>query len=602
MPKKRDTVTTIISIYCLIHGLLYLFGLLLHQTGFIWEGMFSFAFGNITLSEVFIFIPVFLGITYIAVGYGLYAKSHWARIVLLILCVQALFFEFPVGSLLSFFILVYSFTSSFSKQFPKKTETLHYKIAGASIIIVSFVAILAVTGIISGFVGFTESQITGMNISTQSAEDKITDITQKIGPIDVLIELTESPDKAQLQQDILLGNISQYVNQVKNRFTETSNSMIVNVEASKLLLIAENENVARIYEVTPSFTIFPYQLTQAETSTSAQVQLNIGDLHQRGITGKGITIAVMDTGIKEDHPDLQRNGESIVVGGLHLHGEYVHPHGTMTASCIASQNPDALGVAPEVNILNIEVFQWQTIMGQEVLVATNADIIQGFEFVANWKELTGDYVVLSCSWGVSPQQWIHDAEVCSEAANRLAVNYNIPVIASAGNSGPGVYPYTSIPFQVMSPSGAKNVLSVGAVDAFNNIASFSSRGPYYNGIGKPDVVAPGVDVPVLSYTGTTTASGTSFSCPYISGVVALLAQNNKDLSSTQLYSAVKSGATDLGSEGYDYEYGFGIVNAQASLAIIEQTVTPQGTSVMFVTMMVIGAVVFMYPILNKKLR
>lgn len=602
MERKTTLPAIVIAVYFIVHGSLYVVGSLFAKQIGIWPSLFSFMFGNITISNILL-LSFVLGAMYIAAGFGIYFKQHWARILLMILCIQAIVFEIPIGTMISILILIYSFLPSFSMMFPKKTRKAPYFFAGIGIIVTCIVALLVISGITSGIVKFTTYQVTGFSLSSESPESKIESIDQRVGLIDVLIELTGSTDYATDQQNEFLIQAAQYINSIESKIVEASNALIVNVEASNLIKIAENENVARIYPVEASFQFLPTEMSGASTSNYAPLQLNVQDLQSRGITGKGITIAVMDTGIKEDHPDLQRNGKSVVVGSLHLHGEYVYPHGTMVASCIANQNKTWKGIAPDVNILNIEVFSWQNIGGMQYLTATNADILKGFEFVANWKQITGDYVILSCSWGVSAKSWQHDANTAIAAANRLAMEYNIPVIAAAGNSGPGNRAeYTSIPFQVMSPAGGINVLSVGAVDSSNSIASFSSRGPYYDGLEKPDVVAPGVNVPVLDYNGITTASGTSFACPYVSGVAALLAQDHKDLSSDQLYNALKSGATDLGTEGHDLEYGYGIVDAGKSMSYIEQSVSSQYIVFLLIALTIIGAIVMIYPMINKKLN
>lgn len=590
----------LICAYLIIHGVFYIVMQLFFKG--IWDGIFSFLFGNATLSGIFFLLPFIMGILYVVAGVGILAGSHWARIILWLLCIQAIFLEMPIGSIISVIILVASFTPSFSKLFASKIEKNSFQIGGLIIIVLGIVSLLIVSGMASGFWSFATYSVSGYALSEDTPESKIVNISQRVGFLDVVITLTAPPEKALEQQDILLGNIAPYVIRVQQRITEVSNSIIATVEASYLLKIAEDKNVAQIYTQNPSVKFLPADLSSVQPESFAQIQLNVVDLWSKGITGKGITIAVMDTGIKEDHPDLQRNGKSIVVGGLHLHGEYVYEHGTMAASCIANQNETFRGIAPDVNILNVEVFQWQTIGGTRYLTATNADILQGFEFVANWKKTTGDFVILSCSWGVSTQSSKGDADLISEAANRLAVQYNIPVIAAAGNSGPKTRPYIPIPYELMSPAGAKNVLSVGAVDRTNSIASFSSRGPYYTGISKPDVVAPGVDVPVLDYNGITTASGTSFACPYVSGIAALIAQDNKGISSSQLYDALRKGATDLGSKGYDYEYGYGLANAENSIALAGQT--PSGDSIIYMIFMAIifGIIIMFYPTIQKKLR
>ena len=596
--------TYIIATYFAVHGILYLLQSYLMGIFGVWNKYLSVVFGNVTFSDITFVLPFIIGFAYIIVAYGLLANEHWARIGLLILCIQGIFFEFPIGLFLYIPILVYSFSKPFSKTFPKKTAKASYQITGFIIIVASVVALLILTGVSQGIIAFSTYKVQGYPVSYDSPESKFSTIDQRIGVMDVLIEFTGTPDMALQQQDMVITEIAPYIRTIKNRFYEASNAMIVTIEATDLLEIAENQYITKIYPVEPSFRFLPYTIHEATVQqTTAHLQMQVENLWSQGLTGQGITVAVMDTGIKEDHPDLQRNGESIVVGSLHLHGEYVHEHGTMVASCIASQDETVKGIAPNVNLLNIEVFHWETIGGVQYLTATNADILQGFEFVANWKELTGDFVILSCSWGVSAQSWQHDADVCTESANRLAVQYNIPVVASAGNSGPATKPYTSVPYQIMSPAGGKHVLAVGAVDSTNNIAGFSSLGPYYNGLKKPDVVAPGVSVPVLTPTGTITAvSGTSFACPYVSGLMALLAQQNTDVSSDQLYNAIKRGAEDLGTAGYDYEYGYGIASGEGSNSFITQAVPQLYLVLLFISTIGIGIIIIAYPQINRKLQ
>jgi subtilisin family serine protease len=599
--KKRISIGMgIIASYFIVHGCLYTLNYFTINFMGVWDRLFSFIFGNATLHTIFIILPILVGLLYIGTGLSILYKKDISRVIIVVVSVFSIFFAFPIGSILGIMIIIYSFTPAFSKFFPFKTKKQTIQLGGITLFVFSLISLLILSGFASGVLTFTTYKISGYDVSYDSPESKIEDITQRIGVLDVLVELTASIDYATEQQDEVLIEISDKINRVVKRFTETSNSMIVNLEASNLLDIASNKNIKKITPVVPTFQIAPYEISTTNLSYNIPQQLNVDELWAEGLTGRNITIAIMDTGIKENHPDLQRNGRSIVVGGLHLHGEYVHPHGTMVASCIANQNPEFLGVAPEVNLLNVEVFKWSTSGGIRTLTSTNSDILQGFEYIANWKKLTGDFVILSCSWGVSALSWQHDADVCTEAANRLAVQYNIPVIASAGNSGPSFLPHIPIPFQIASPSGADNVLAVGAIDNISSVAGFSSRGPYYTGSSKPDVVAFGVNVPVLSYQGLITASGTSFSCPYVSGVVALLAQENKELSSEQLYDAIRNGAKDLGITGYDYDYGFGIVDAQASFDYIQQTIPPFNTSVFFITLLVFGLIFMLVPALIKK--
>ena len=124
-------------------------------------------------------------------------------------------------------------------------------------------------------------------------------------------------------------------------------------------------------------------------------------------------------------------------------------------------------------------------------------------------------------------------------------------------------------------ASAKNVIAVGAIDSSLNIISFSSRGPAKDGRVKPDVVARGASVlssvPTNAYG---TSSGTSMSAPAVTGIAALLTEQwrrsfgGADPTPAQLKALLIAGADDLGNPGPDYTFGFGLVNAKASVDLI----------------------------------
>ena len=124
-------------------------------------------------------------------------------------------------------------------------------------------------------------------------------------------------------------------------------------------------------------------------------------------------------------------------------------------------------------------------------------------------------------------------------------------------------------------ASVKNVIAVGAVDQFLQIASFSSRGPTRDGRVKPDIVAKGVSqfstIPNNNYR---TLQGTSMSAPVITGMMALFAEqwkktfNGQNPDPETLKVLLIAGADDLGNPGPDYTYGFGLADAQASVDLI----------------------------------
>jgi subtilisin family serine protease len=131
------------------------------------------------------------------------------------------------------------------------------------------------------------------------------------------------------------------------------------------------------------------------------------------------------------------------------------------------------------------------------------------------------------------------------------------------------------PFNTMGLSASgKDVIAVGAVDQFSEIATFSSRGPAADGRVKPDLVTKGVHqystVPVSSYQYN---QGTSMAAPVVTGILGLMAEQwkktfGKSATPQQLKTLLIAGADDLGNPGPDYTYGFGLVDAQASADLV----------------------------------
>jgi subtilisin family serine protease len=131
----------------------------------------------------------------------------------------------------------------------------------------------------------------------------------------------------------------------------------------------------------------------------------------------------------------------------------------------------------------------------------------------------------------------------------LAYSRGIVLVAAAGNSGPGEN-------TVEYPAKYDQVIAVGATDANNEIASWSSRG------SELELAAPGVSI-YSTYKGGTyaTLSGTSMACPHVTGTVALILQKNPGLTPNEVRGILRGSAVDPGSEGWDSTYGYGLVNA-----------------------------------------
>ncbi len=267
-----------------------------------------------------------------------------------------------------------------------------------------------------------------------------------------------------------------------------------------------------------------------------------------GATGKGVKIAVLDTGIDNQHPDLQN-----VILEQDFTGEGTdddHGHGTHVASTIAGSGKLSAGankgVAYGASLIDVKVLNKlgtgklsDTIAGIQYSVLSGADLISmslGSDIPCNGLDATS-------------------------LASDTAVASGVQVVVAAGNSGP-------LPGTVGSPGCAKDVITIGAVDQFDNIAVFSSRGPTLDGRTKPDIMAPGILILAAQAGGTyTTKSGTSMATPHVSGVIALILEENPNLSPSQIKSTLKQTALDLGQD----ENSQGSGRIQAYDAFLEAT-------------------------------
>ncbi|NMO94369.1 S8 family peptidase [Paenibacillus lemnae] len=279
---------------------------------------------------------------------------------------------------------------------------------------------------------------------------------------------------------------------------------------------------------------------------------------KQGYTGKGIHIAVLDTGVY-NHPDLTKPVNRIVGFKDFVNGRKLpyddNGHGTHVAGDAAGNGwvskGKYKGAAPEAGIVGVKVLDRE---GK----GYDSTIIQGIQWcMANRNKLK--LRVLNLSLG-SPAlgPWSEDP-MCQ--AVEKAVQAGLVVTAAAGNSGPGRG-------SVESPGISPSVITVGAVDdrrtvtqADDVITVFSGRGPAKGGGVKPDLLAPGETIISLRSPGSLldrelpyqrvgrsyfTLSGTSMASPLVAGAAALLLQKQPGLSPQQVKEKLKRHAYSLG--------------------------------------------------------
>ncbi|MBC7251406.1 MAG: S8 family serine peptidase [Anaerolineae bacterium] len=291
-----------------------------------------------------------------------------------------------------------------------------------------------------------------------------------------------------------------------------------------------------------------------------------------GIVGSGVVVANMDTGVDLYHPALLTRYRGYNPKGLHVHAGnwfcatnegYAYPgdghsHGTHTMGTIVGG--DGLGVAPGAQWIAVKIFtnsgysydSWIH-AGFQWLLAPNGD-----------PDLAPD--VVNNSWGGD-----NGADETFRPDVQALVAAGIVPIFSAGNDGP----YSS---SMNAPGSFPETIAVGATDADDVLAGFSSRGPSPWGEIKPEVVAPGVNVrSSVPGGGYAVKSGTSMAAPHVTGIVALMLQANPALSIAQIEQALTSTATPLGSPQPNNEYGWGLVDAYRAVMAVGDLGALRGT-------------------------
>jgi serine protease AprX len=328
----------------------------------------------------------------------------------------------------------------------------------------------------------------------------------------------------------------------------------------------------------------------ARTLTSVERVRRNSDLTtaNRGlpVSGRGVTVAVLDTGVDGTHGDLSgrivqnlklADTQSLGVGFNYPltapnvpNTDQAYGHGTFVAGVIAGNGQQSsgkyAGVAPNANILGLSA-------GDASLVF----VLSGFDYLlANGASF--NVRVVNCSFSANT---VFDVNDPVNIATKMLTDNGVNVVFSAGNTGPGadsLNPYSVAPW----------VVSTGATDDQGKLASFSSRGDFGSPLFRPTLVAPGVNTVSLRASTVaavttidgltqndaqlspteipyyTTGSGTSFSAPQVAGVIALMLEANPQLTPAQVRDILQRTATPL-PPYYQHEVGAGMLNAQAAV-------------------------------------
>ena len=372
---------------------------------------------------------------------------------------------------------------------------------------------------------------------------------------------------------------------------------VAEVDNNELANIASNPRVKRVTLDRPVFaTLERTGLTTGATLVRQQMD----------VTGRGVGIAVIDSGITNWHDDLYRSGSGRVAHfkdftndtRVWSNGAYDdYGHGTHVAGILAGTGYDSngkhKGIAPSSKLVGLKVMDR---LGRGYM----SDVIAAIDYAISVKATYNIRVInLSVASGVYESYWLDPLTL----AARRAVDAGIVVVASAGNLGQNSQGQKQTG-GITSPGNAPWVLTVGAsseegTSRRNNdtIARFSSQGPtWIDFAAKPDIVAPGVGIESLSdprstlyyslpkmllsgsllglsYKPYLSLSGTSMSAPVVAGTVALMLEANPKLTPNavkailQYTAQVKSGSSLLAQ-------GAGVLNARGAVRLAKFFASP----------------------------
>lgn len=279
-----------------------------------------------------------------------------------------------------------------------------------------------------------------------------------------------------------------------------------------------------------------------------------------GLDGSGVTIAVIDTGIEDSHPDLR----GTVIGGVDLSGvgtpDGTTPvgtsafHATMVASLIAGQGSaesGVLGVAPAAGLLSISI--GLGVKGADTDGQVASAVIWAVDHGAD---------IINLSLSRNSQSW----PTSWDEAFNYAFENDVIVVAAAGNRTDGSG-------RPSAPATIPGVIAVGGVDRDLQPAETVVEGYLVS------VVAPAEDL-YGSYPGETYRSwgGSSAAAPLVSGLLALMKQADPEARATDLIQRLLETAIDLGEPGIDAAYGHGLIDPKAAVAATSSSeVNPLGS-------------------------
>jgi subtilisin family serine protease len=282
-----------------------------------------------------------------------------------------------------------------------------------------------------------------------------------------------------------------------------------------------------------------------------------------------VTVAVVDTGVWYLHDDLKN-----VVMDTNTWTCFNYNDGSLTKPCVATSHWHGTAVSGVIsaernNLKGIAGISIARIYSANVFynspledpLSTVSTLISALSYISNTliPQISGK-LVINMSLGSdtnceAPLQYVIDE----------LYNKNVIIVAAAGNS------YS----QVLSPANCRNVVPVSATDESDKLAYFSNYGSaMLNGLS-----APGVNIfTTTKDNGYEKCNGTSFSAPIVSGVMALVWAKRPELKNYEVIDIVRKTTRDVGDDGPDTKFGWGIVDAYKAVSFLEANLQTKGVN------------------------
>ncbi|MDO4306331.1 MAG: S8 family peptidase [Eubacteriales bacterium] len=259
-------------------------------------------------------------------------------------------------------------------------------------------------------------------------------------------------------------------------------------------------------------------------------------MEQKEYTGRGITAAVLDTGIypHKDFGNRIRVFQDFISCKIQPYDD--NGHGTHVCGILCGDGRSSYGrykgIAPECSIAALKVLDRFGNGNKE-------NVLRAFQWLLKYRGKYGIRIVNISVGTTYKTRNDHDALI--QGVEELWDN-GLVVVTAAGNQGPK-------PSSITAPGCSRKVITVGSSDLLAGKSAVSGRGPTSECVCKPDIVAPGnriISCSPGSASSYTTKSGTSMSTPLISGAIALMLEKDPNLTNAEIKMMLKESADDLG--------------------------------------------------------